>query len=672
MTAIPQRIFASLCLLTALAVAASAEPPGALSETAASDRLEAPRSETDLVTERALPSASLQPADAARLPGHLAARLKSRSTIDIDGLPSLIRVENGISTKMTTLLSTTFESSFPANWVAFPQGAADVFWGRSTFRASSSNASAWAAQRGVNAPGPGGNVPANTESWMAVGPFDLSSFSTGTLDFDLWLETEPGFDFFRVGASIDGTNFTTFGSDQDTNGFVRISLDLTDWGNLGDLTSRSQVFFAFIYQTDGSVTREGAYVDNVVLTGDGGSGGGGTGLNLTINQINADSCPQMQAIVSVLDDQGLPIPGLTQSNFTLSEDSTTQTIGVTTPGGGSNAAAVTLVLDGSGSLSNADIDNIHIAGNAFINLLAAGDRIAVYHFGSDVERVLNYTTDRSAARAAVDALDNNLGTTSLFDAIVDAANHSRTVSGRKALIVMTDGRNNSSSASQQDAIDAAIAAGVPVFTIGFGNANETVLMEIAQQTGGLAFQGVTSGDLQTIFQQVGQTLNSQLILTWTTPLRDGGVHTVDVTVRNGGQSATRSTQYTQANTPCANTTGACTPGPTTLCLNQDRFRVQVSWTDFQGTTGPGSVASCGTDDSGLFWFFDPNNWEVLIKVLNACGVNDRYWVFFAATTNVGYDLSVTDTQTGITRRYSNPLGIASPAVTDTDAFATCP
>ena len=62
----------------------------------------------------------------------------------------------------------------------------------------------------------------------------------------------------------------------------------------------------------------------------------------------------------------------------------------------------------------------------------------------------------------------------------------------------------------------------------------------------------------------------------------------------------------------------------------------------------------------------------MVKILDGCGFNDHFWVFAAATTNVEYTLSVTDTQTGITKQYFNPLGTAAAAITDTGAFATCP
>lgn len=117
---------------------------------------------------------------------------------------------------------------------------------------------------------------------------------------------------------------------------------------------------------------------------------------------------------------------------------------------------------------------------------------------------------------------------------------------------------------------------------------------------------------------------------------------------------------------------ACTPDDASLCLNRDRFRVEVDFEDFSGFMGQGKTVPVSTDDSGLFFFFDPDNWEILVKVLNGCPINDRVWVFSAATTNVEYTLRVTDTETGAVQEYFNPLGTRAAAVTDTEAFVACP
>ncbi len=118
--------------------------------------------------------------------------------------------------------------------------------------------------------------------------------------------------------------------------------------------------------------------------------------------------------------------------------------------------------------------------------------------------------------------------------------------------------------------------------------------------------------------------------------------------------------------------GTCRPSNTSMCLNSRRFQVEVEWRDFNDNIGQGEVARFGSNDSGLFYFFNADNWEMLVKVLDGCTYNGRFWVFAAATTNVEYTLRVTDTQTGATKSYFNPLGRASPAITDTAAFDACP
>ena len=110
----------------------------------------------------------------------------------------------------------------------------------------------------------------------------------------------------------------------------------------------------------------------------------------------------------------------------------------------------------------------------------------------------------------------------------------------------------------------------------------------------------------------------------------------------------------------------------TLCLNGDRFLVEVNWMDFEGNRGQGRAVGFQSDQAGLFWFFDAANWEVLVKVLDGCDVNQAFWVFASATTNVEFTLRVTDTVTNLERTYFNPLGSAADTITDTGAFATCP
>jgi hypothetical protein len=118
--------------------------------------------------------------------------------------------------------------------------------------------------------------------------------------------------------------------------------------------------------------------------------------------------------------------------------------------------------------------------------------------------------------------------------------------------------------------------------------------------------------------------------------------------------------------------GFCVPTDTRLCLKGGRFAVTVSWKTPDAATGNGHVVPGYGDESGLFWYFNADNWELLIKALDGCPINNRKWVFTAATTNVEYDVTVRDLVTDQTKVYHNTQGVSAPAVTDTSAFATCP
>ena len=114
----------------------------------------------------------------------------------------------------------------------------------------------------------------------------------------------------------------------------------------------------------------------------------------------------------------------------------------------------------------------------------------------------------------------------------------------------------------------------------------------------------------------------------------------------------------------------CAADASTLCLSNSRFRVTAAW---RSPTASGVAHAVSlTGDTGYFWFFDAGNVEAILKVLNACGLNSRYWVFGSGLTNVEVTLRVTDTNNGVTKTYVNPFNTAFQPVQDTDAFATCP
>lgn len=116
--------------------------------------------------------------------------------------------------------------------------------------------------------------------------------------------------------------------------------------------------------------------------------------------------------------------------------------------------------------------------------------------------------------------------------------------------------------------------------------------------------------------------------------------------------------------------------PTSTLFLSDHFRVQVTWQDRDG----GEHESRGiqlTEESGTFTFFDPENVELVVKILDGRELNGHFWVFAASMTDLAYTLSVTEylgTYCDVVsppcpnRQYRGPAGV-NRNVLDTRAFA---
>lgn len=112
--------------------------------------------------------------------------------------------------------------------------------------------------------------------------------------------------------------------------------------------------------------------------------------------------------------------------------------------------------------------------------------------------------------------------------------------------------------------------------------------------------------------------------------------------------------------------GPCTSSDTVLCLNQSRFRLEAVWQNFFGDEGVGHAVQ-QTDDTGVFFWVDPQNIEVMIKVLDGRETNNHFWVFYGALSNLEFTLVVTDTEIDECKEYINPIG-SFASVGDTAAF----
>jgi photosystem II stability/assembly factor-like uncharacterized protein len=114
----------------------------------------------------------------------------------------------------------------------------------------------------------------------------------------------------------------------------------------------------------------------------------------------------------------------------------------------------------------------------------------------------------------------------------------------------------------------------------------------------------------------------------------------------------------------------CVPSPTALCLEGGRFRVESQFTTPQGSSGHGRAVPL-TPDTGTFWFFDPTNLELVVKVLDGCGINDHQWVFSGGLTDVAVIITTTDTWTGEVRTFERAGGAPFSPLAEIEAFSGC-
>lgn len=152
--------------------------------------------------------------------------------------------------------------------------------------------------------------------------------------------------------------------------------------------------------------------------------------------------------------------------------------------------------------------------------------------------------------------------------------------------------------------------------------------------------------------------------TWQVDPQLQGLEIIDLHAASDGQ---QSKVYALTETALYSKTS---PADSTLQLRDGRFLLTVDWQDFDGGSGSGRGVQL-TNETGYFWFFDPDNIELTIKVLDGRPLNGAFWVFYGSLTNVQFELRVTDTLTGESRTWTNESGNFA-SVGDTAAFPDAP
>lgn len=106
----------------------------------------------------------------------------------------------------------------------------------------------------------------------------------------------------------------------------------------------------------------------------------------------------------------------------------------------------------------------------------------------------------------------------------------------------------------------------------------------------------------------------------------------------------------------------------------ERYRVSATWTTAGGETGAARPVPDPTRESALFTFFEPTNWEVMVKVLDTCAINDHRWVALTLASDLEVELEIVDLENPDQSPWTflQPLGTLSPATFDIFAFPCSP
>ena len=268
-----------------------------------------------------------------------------------------------------------------------------------------------------------------------------------------------------------------------------------------------------------------------------------------ITQVDNSKFPNVTVYVSVRNAAGDPV-GIDPSTLQISENGEPMQITDIRGGGevGGDAIPVTtmLVMDISGSMEkNGKFDAAKDAAKTYVSQMRPGDQAGLITYDTQVYRVQSVTSDIAALTAAIDGLQTG-SDTAMYDALIQAEKDLASVSGRKAIIVLTDGLDNKSSATEQEVITGIGESGLSISAIGFGDAgtlsqtglDEAALKSLTQNAGGQYAFATDAATLSALYQQYGQALQSEYAITYVSPntLRDGVNRGLTVTLAATGAS----------------------------------------------------------------------------------------------------------------------------------------
>lgn len=236
---------------------------------------------------------------------------------------------------------------------------------------------------------------------------------------------------------------------------------------------------------------------------------------LTINQLEAGSYPDLRAVVTVLDQNGVPVPALGPQQFqAFAADTPLAISGVQRAQDASLPLSVVVAIDVSGSMAGDPLAQAKQAATEFVRQLSPNDQVAIMAFNQQVTTVVPFTNDPSRLTTALANLQAG-GGTALYEAVQASVFAARSFnSQRHAIVFLTDGQNDTqnSTYTADGALAAARGGAVPMFTVGFGQQPDVpYLQSLAASTSG-EYLPATSENVRAVYTSIATLLRNQYVL----------------------------------------------------------------------------------------------------------------------------------------------------------------
>jgi VWFA-related protein len=276
--------------------------------------------------------------------------------------------------------------------------------------------------------------------------------------------------------------------------------------------------------------------------------------NVKITQVDTSDFPRVTVYVSVTDQSGEPL-AVDPAQIALAENG--ENVHPESVHGldEDEPLATLLALDISGSMNKAGkLTAAKEAAAAYVRQMNSDDLVGLLTFNTAWELVQPLTADRDSLLTAIDGIVAERDT-AMYDALYEAVGILSARTGRKAIIVLTDGLDNRSQHHSSDVISLIGPAGLSISTVGLGDPSQAgisqsgldaqALRSLADRAGGTYAYAADPAALSAVYERYSRALHSEYALTYTTSarLRDGVNRSLTVELAESADAAGATAEY---------------------------------------------------------------------------------------------------------------------------------